>query len=71
MSKTKTLQARLQAARRSATVWFAVSVPALLAAAEALQVNFDDLGLVGWRRVAASAAVSAVIAFLRVRSVKG
>lgn len=62
---------RLRAASRSATVWFSASVPVLLAAAEALRDQLPGLAeyLSGWKMVAASVVVSAVVAWLRVRSI--
>ena len=71
--KTKTpTRSKLRAARRSMTVWFSVSIPALLAVAEALKDQLPALpGLLsGWTLVAVSAAVSAVVTVLRVRSIQ-
>ncbi|WP_146079537.1 hypothetical protein [Caldimonas thermodepolymerans] len=53
------------------TVWFSALVPILLAAAEALRDQLPQLSdyLTGWRMVAASVVVSAIVAALRVRSV--
>jgi hypothetical protein len=65
-----TARHKLTAARKSLTVWFSAAVPALLAAAEALKENLPEIGefLHGWKLVAASVAVSAVVAALRVRN---
>lgn len=67
-SKSK-LHRKLGAARRSLTVWFSTAVPVLLAGAESLKENLPALGgmLTGWKLVAASALVSAVVVALRLR----
>ncbi len=67
----KTLKQKAKAAKKSLTVWFSAAVPVALAAAEALKDNLPLLGeaLSGWRLVALSVAVSAVVAVLRLRSV--
>lgn len=62
---------KLQAARKSLTVWFSAAVPAILAAAEALKEQLPAIAgfLAGWKLVALSCAVSALVAYLRVRNV--
>lgn len=67
-----TLKPKLHAARRSYTVWLSAAVPVLLAAAEALKEQLPALQgvLSGWPLVCLSVGVSALIAALRVRSVK-
>lgn len=69
---TSKLRAKYNAARRSLTVWASASVPVALAAAESLKENLPSLAecLTGWRLVALSVAVSAFIAWARVRGVK-
>ena len=72
MKKTrKNLRAKARA-QKSLTVWFSAAVPVLLAGAEALKDQLPALGelLTGWRLVAASVAVSIVVAWLRVRSIE-
>lgn len=64
------LLAKLTAARKSLTVWFAAAIPVALSAALTAQEHLTDLGLTGWRIVALSVVVSAIVAFLRVRAVK-
>lgn len=61
---------RIALAVRSATVWFSAAVPVLLAIAESFKDQLPMLNefLTGWRMVAASVAVSAVVAYLRVRT---
>lgn len=63
------LRRKLGAARRSLTVWFSAAVPVLLAGAETLKENLPALGgmLTGWKLVAVSAVVSAIVAYLRLR----
>jgi hypothetical protein len=63
---------KLHAARQSLTVWFSAAVPVLLAGAEALKEQLPAISslLSGWTLVAASAAISAIVAVLRVRSVQ-
>ena len=65
-------RSKLKAARRSLTVWFSAAVPVLLAGAEALKEQLPAISalLDGWSLVAASAAISAIVAVLRVRSIK-
>lgn len=73
MKKTrKHLRAKARAAKKSLTVWFSAAVPVLLAGAEALKDQLPALGelLTGWHLVAASVAVSIVVAWLRVRNVE-
>jgi hypothetical protein len=64
------LSAKLSAAKRSFTAWFSVSVPIVLAAAEALKDNLGSLDeyLNGWGKVAAACVVSAIVVALRVRA---
>lgn len=66
------LHAKARAARRSLTVWASACVPIALAAAEALKDNLPGLAeyLTGWKMVAAAVAVSAFIAWARVRTVR-
>jgi hypothetical protein len=54
------------------TVWFSAAVPVLLAAAESLKEQLPAIAglLTGWRLVAASVLVSAVVTALRVRGIK-
>lgn len=61
---------RTARAARSATVWFSAAVPVLLAVAESFRDQLPMLNeyLSGWRMVAASVVVSAVVAYLRVRT---
>ena len=68
---TTNLPAKLSAARKSLTVWASAAVPVVLAAAEALKEQLPSVGefLHGWKLVAVSVAVSALIAALRVRGV--
>jgi hypothetical protein len=63
---------KFKAATRSLTVWASAAVPVLLAAAETLKEQLPAIAgfLGGWKLVALSVGVSAVIAALRVRSVK-
>ena len=69
-TSTPKLRRKFRAAARSATVWFSAAVPALLAAAEALKDGLPGLAewLTGWKLVAASVVVSALVAWLRVRN---
>ena len=68
----RTLKPKLHAARRSLTVWASIAVPALLAAAEAVKEQMPAIQgvLTGWPLVSVSVGISALIAALRVRSVK-
>jgi hypothetical protein len=63
-------RSKLRAASRSLTVWFSAAVPVLLAAAETLKDQLPMLGdfLHGWKMVACSVVVSAVVAYLRMRN---
>lgn len=72
MTTQPKIKAKLRAARKSLTVWFSALVPALLAGAEALKEQLPAIGafLSGWKLVALSVAVSALVAYLRVRSVE-
>lgn len=72
MQTKATPRCKLRAARRSITVWFSASVPVLLAGAEALKEQLPAISglLSGWTLVAVSAGISAVVAVLRVRSIK-
>lgn len=67
----KTLKTKLKAAAKSMTVWASAAVPALLAAAETLKDQLPTISgfLTGWKLVALSVGVSALIAALRVRTV--
>lgn len=62
---------KFKAATRSMTVWASAAVPVLLAAAETLKEQLPTIAglLSGWKLVALSVGVSAVIAALRVRNV--
>lgn len=62
---------KLRAAARSWTVRFSALVPVLLAGAETLKDQLPAMGdyLSGWKMVAASVCVSAVVAALRIRSI--
>lgn len=68
-TKSPIPRSKLQRASRSLTVWFSAAVPVALAAAETLKDQLPVLGelLTGWRLVAASVVVSAVVAALRLR----
>lgn len=68
----RALKPKLKAARRSLTVWASIAVPALLAAAEAVKEQMPAIQgvLTGWPLVSVSVGISALIAALRVRSVK-
>lgn len=70
MTKLHRPLSRPERAVRSATVWFSAAVPVLLAVAESFKDQLPLLNefLTGWRMVAASVAVSAVVAYLRVRT---
>lgn len=70
MTEKRPIPSKLKTARHSLTVWFSAAIPALLAAAETLKDQLPSLGymLSGWRLVAASVAVSGIVAALRVRS---
>jgi hypothetical protein len=59
-------RSKLRTARRSKTVWFSAAVPVLLAAAESLKEQLPAMAglLTGWRLVAASVLVSAVVTAL-------
>lgn len=67
----KTNNNKFKAATRSLTVWASAAVPVLLAAAETLKEQLPTIAglLSGWKLVALSVGVSAVIAALRVRNV--
>lgn len=64
------LKQKLNAAKKSLTVWASAAVPVLLAGAEALKDNLPAISgfLTGWKLVALSVVVSALIAALRVRN---
>lgn len=68
------IRARLRAACRSWTVRVSLAVPVLIAALEALQMGYPELAQVlpggPVTRVAGSVAISALIAALRLRSVR-
>jgi len=68
----KTLKSKVKAAARSLTVWCSAAIPVLLAGAEALKDQLPAISgyMSGWKLVALSVGVSAVIAALRVRSIK-
>lgn len=67
----KTLKTKMKAAAKSMTVWASAAVPVLLAAAETLKDQLPTIAgfLTGWKLVALSVGVSALIAALRVRTV--
>lgn len=67
----KTNNKKLKAAARSLTVWASAAVPVLLAAAETLKEQLPAIAgfMTGWKLVALSVGVSALIAALRVRNV--
>lgn len=67
------LRRNLGAARRSLTVWFSAAVSVLLAGAETLKENLPALSgmLTGWKLVAVSAVVNAIVAYLRLRKEGG
>lgn len=69
----KNLRYKAKAAARSMTVWASAAVPVVLAAAEALKEQLPVVAgfLSGWKLVAVSVGVSALIAALRVRQIKG
>lgn len=65
-------RSKLRAACQFLTIWFSAAVPVLLAGAEALKEQLPAISglLSGWSLVAASVAISLVVAALRVRGVK-